>query len=70
MDTKERQAVFTERSEARSGARTGPKTGVRHTALAAKNDLKKWKMISRGLLKKIFEFRSCRNFNPGYAASA
>jgi len=24
MDTKERQAVFTERSEARSGARTGP----------------------------------------------
>ena len=62
--------MFTERSEARSGARTGPETGVRYTALAAKNDLKKWKMISRGVLKNILEFRSYRNIKPGHAASA
>lgn len=50
MDTKERETGDT---PARHPRRI--RVGIRHTALAAKNDLEKPEGVSRGALQKIFE---------------
>ncbi|SFI01560.1 hypothetical protein SAMN05216525_103350 [Bradyrhizobium sp. Gha] len=53
MVKKERKTgVQTESEEPWPGARTGPLAGIRHTALAAKNDLERWRSLARGGSKK------------------
>jgi hypothetical protein len=66
MDTKERKTGVSDGVRRhRPGARAGPDLGIRHTALAAKNDLEKRNPISRGLTKNFFgkfreEYPPCR----------
>jgi hypothetical protein len=48
MDTKERKAGIQTGPKDQPGARAGPDSGVRHTALAAKNDLENPRPLSRG----------------------
>ncbi|MEY9879415.1 hypothetical protein ABIA43_000949 [Bradyrhizobium sp. USDA 328] len=57
MDTKERKAGIQTGPKDQPGARAGPDSGVRHTALAAKNDLESRKPISRGPARKKSEGR-------------
>ena len=65
MDTKERKAEVRNGPKTRSGAHAEPESGVRHTALAAKIDLKKGSMISRGMIGKFCSLR-LRRFDPGW----
>ncbi|MGC0388799.1 hypothetical protein ABIF91_001153 [Bradyrhizobium sp. USDA 241] len=53
MDTKERKAGIQTGPKDQPGARAGPDPGIRHTALAAKNDLENPRPLSRGGRRKI-----------------